>query len=89
MAFDSGAFSLDSFDADDFELGGASVDVKVSWVQFDTLANPCDVRVTWLQFDTNATPCDVRVTWCQFDVAANDALFVNYVHTIARRFSRR
>lgn len=35
-------------------LGYASVDVRVSWVQFDTAASPVDVRVSWLEFDTSA-----------------------------------
>jgi hypothetical protein len=29
-----------------------------------------DVRVSWLAFDTNATPCDVRVSWVELDTAA-------------------
>ena len=70
VAFDSGAFSLDSFDADDFELGGASVDVKVSWIQFDTQAAVADVKVNWFQFDTLATPYSTVVTWLQFNTRA-------------------
>ena len=34
--------------------GYASVDVRVSWLQFDTAAVPVDVRVSWLEFDTSA-----------------------------------
>ena len=44
--------------------------IKVSWLQFDTLANPVDVKVSWLQFDTLATPCNVKVNWLQFDTQA-------------------
>ena len=46
-----------------------AVDVKVSWLQFDTAANPVDVKVSWLQFDTAANPVDVRVSWLAFNTA--------------------
>ena len=29
-----------------------AVEVKVSWLQFDTAATSVDVKVSWLQFDT-------------------------------------
>ena len=45
-----------------------AVDVKVSWLQFDTSAT--DVKVSWLQFDTSAATVDVKVSWLQFDIAA-------------------
>lgn len=51
-------------------VSGAPVDVRVSWLAFDTAATPCDVRVSWLCHDTAATPCDVRVSWLSFDTAA-------------------
>jgi hypothetical protein len=50
---------------------GGSVDVKVSWLQFNTQATPCDVKVSWVQFDTNSTPCDVKVSWLEFN-SSND-----------------
>ena len=68
VAFNPDAFSLDSFDAESFDLGeSAVVDVRVSFVAFDTQATPCDVKVSWLAFDTQAVPCDVRVSWLAFD----------------------
>jgi hypothetical protein len=73
VAFDPSAFSLDSFDAASFDLGATEVvDVRVSFVSFDTNATPCDVKVSWLAFDTQAVPCDVRVSWLAFDSAANE-----------------
>ena len=42
-------------------------DIRVGWVQFDTLAVTKDVRVGWAQFDTLAVTKDVRVGWAQFD----------------------
>lgn len=72
MAFDSGAFSLDSFDSDDFDLGVAvTCDVRVSWLSYDSAAAACDVRVSWLAYDANASACDVKVSWLAFDSAAN------------------
>ncbi len=88
VAFDSGAFSLDSFDTESFDLGVAvTCDVKVSWLTYDSALKACDVRVSWLAYDANSTPCQVQVSWLQFD-AANDA-GIDYVVTIARRFGRR
>lgn len=52
---------------------GAPVDVRVSWLAFDTAASPYDVRVSWLAFDTAATPYDVKVSWLEFDTAGKPA----------------
>ena len=49
---------------------GATTDVKVSWIAFDTSAAPVDVKVSWVAFDTAAAPCDVKVSWVCFDSAA-------------------
>jgi hypothetical protein len=54
---------------------GGAIDVKVSWLAFDTSATPCDVKVSWLAFDTSATPCDVKVSWLCFDTQAQPSGF--------------
>lgn len=69
-------------------LGYASVDVRVSWVQFDTAASAVDVRVSWLQFDTAATPVDVRVSWIALDTAAIFSMQSDWI-VLARRRGRR
>jgi hypothetical protein len=54
----------------EFDSGGTPIDVKVSWLQFDSAAAAADVRVSWLAFDTQAPSADVRVSWLQFDTQA-------------------
>lgn len=54
----------------EFDSGGTPIDVKVSWLQFDSAAATADVRVSWLAFDTQAPSADVRVSWLQFDTQA-------------------
>jgi len=44
-----------------------ATDVRVSWLQFDTLGVVKDVRASWLQFDTLGVVKDVRASWIQFD----------------------
>jgi len=53
--------------------GGSSVDVRCSWIEFDTNASTCDVRCSWIEFDTNASTCDVRCSWVQFDTDVQSA----------------
>lgn len=47
-----------------------ATDVRVSWLQFDTLGIVKDVRASWLQFDTLGITKDVRASWLQFDPLA-------------------
>lgn len=53
-----------------FDTAASPVDVKVSWIALDTAAAPVDVKVSWIAFDTAAEPCDVKVSWVCFDSAA-------------------
>lgn len=52
---------------------GSTVDVKVTWLAFDTASAPCDVKITWLCHDTASSPCDVKVSWLCLDTASTSA----------------
>lgn len=69
LAAGNGAYSLAGQDAT-LSYSGSSVDVKVTWLAFDTASEPCDVKVSWLCFDTASTPCDVKISWLCLDTAA-------------------
>ena len=44
-----------------------------------TPSSPIDVKVSWLAFDTSATPVDVKVSWLAFDTAGKASGFSNEV----------
>ena len=73
LSAESGAVSVNGSDAT-LTHSTTTVDVKVSWLAFDTAATPVDVKVSWVAFDTAATPCDVRVSWVCFDTDAVTAV---------------
>lgn len=70
MAAESASVSVAGSAATLTYTPAAPIDVKVSWLAFDTSATPVDVKVSWLAFDTSATPCDVKVSWLCFDTSS-------------------
>lgn len=69
LAAENAAYSLAGQDVT-LTHSGSSVDVKVTWLAFDTASEPCDVKVSWLCFDTASEPCDVKISWLCLDTAA-------------------
>ncbi len=57
-------------------LDAESLNVRVSWLQFDTTATPLAVSVSWLQFDTAASLVRAAISWIQFDTRAQPARVV-------------